>query len=105
MTGLVDGLLTPSRRDEGGYEFFLIGFAHIGLGAAMGGLVGVPLALLLFAAKEALWDMRRGGRLLDCAIDTGFVAAGGLFVAHAVPELAWLALALAVTAVRGWARA
>lgn len=100
MTGLVEGLLTPSKRDEGAYEFFLIGFAHMGLGVALCQLLGLPTTMALFIAKEALWDVWRGGRLPDCLLDILFVFSGAGFFLFEVMGWVWLATAAAITVIR-----
>lgn len=105
MTGLIEGMLTPSRRTEGGYMFFLVGFAHMGLGAAAHEITGltVLVPLIYWAAKE-LRDLRHGGGFWDGITDAGFVGVGAAFASLAAPVWQWIVLGVAVTYARQLAR-
>lgn len=72
ISRLVDEILTPSGF-ESGYGWSVIATGHVMLGAALAPVW--PIALLLYAAKEA-YDLRRGGRLWDGAADLLLVLVG-----------------------------
>ncbi|MFV0409457.1 MAG: hypothetical protein ACK5LJ_07085 [Paracoccus sp. (in: a-proteobacteria)] len=85
LNSLITTILTPSARDEDGYQWAVIGLGHVMLGAALQGLLGAAgvamrllIAVMYWLIKER-GDVRRGGGLRDGLVDTALVGVGAFY--------------------------
>ncbi len=82
---LIATIRTPSRADEDGYTWALIGIGHVMLGAALQGLLGAAGAAARLLIAAGYWavkerrDLRRGGGLRDGLVDAGLVCVGAFY--------------------------